>query len=179
VTFVIESSFESGNVISAAEATAFCRLDVPIVGGSAKNRGDEIMNITDSAREFFDACETGKGWAVCKAWCHDGATFSCQADALAEVTTLEGYTGWMAGLLTPLPDGRYELKAFATDPDSHSVIGFGVFHGTHTGEGGPVAPTGKSVAADYAYVMTFDGDKIRHMTKLWNDVQTLKALGWA
>ena len=137
------------------------------------------MNITDSAREFFDACETGKGWAVCKAWCHDGATFSCQADALAEVTTLEGYTDWMAGLLTPLPDGRYDLKAFATDPDRHSVIGFAVFHATHTGEGGPVAPTGKSVAADYAYVMTFDGDKIRHMTKLWNDVQTLRALGWA
>jgi len=137
------------------------------------------MNITDSAREFFDACETGKGWAVCKAWCHDGATFSCQADVLGEVTTMEGYTDWMTGLLTPLPDGRYELKAFATDPDRNAVIGFAVFHATHTGEGGPVAPTGKSVAADYAYVMTFDVDKIRHMTKLWNDVQTLKALGWA
>lgn len=137
------------------------------------------MNITDSAREFFDACETGRGWAVCKAWCHDGATFSCQSDTLADVTTLEGYTDWMTGLLTPLPDGRYELKAFATDPDHHSVIGSAVFHGTHTGEGGPIAPTGKSVAADYVYVMKFDGDKIRHMTKIWNDAQSLRALGWA
>ncbi len=137
------------------------------------------MTITDTAREFFEACETGKGWSVCNAWCHDGATFSCQSDALADTTTLEGYTDWMKGLLTPLPDGRYELKAFAADPDQDSVIAFAVFHGTHTGDGGPMAPTGKSVAADYVYVMEFDGDKIRHMTKIWNDAQSLKALGWA
>jgi predicted ester cyclase len=137
------------------------------------------MTITDTARDFFDACETGKGWAVCKAWCHDGATFSCQSDALADTATLEGYTEWMKGLLTPLPDGRYDLKAFATDPDSDTVIGFAVFHGTHTGEGGPVPPTGKAAAADYVYAMKFDGGKIRHMTKIWNDAQSLRALGWA
>ena len=136
------------------------------------------MTITDRARDFFDACETGKGWDVCRDWCHDGATFSCQSDALADTTTLEGYTEWMKGLLTPIPDGRYELKAFATDPDRNSVSAFGVFHGTHTGDGGPVAPTGNSVAADYVYVMEFDGDRIRHMTKIWNDAQTLRALGW-
>ena len=36
-------------------------------------------------------------------------------------------------------------------------------------EGGPVPPTGKSAQADYVYVMEFDGDRIRHMTKIWND----------
>jgi len=137
------------------------------------------MSITDNANAFFDACETGKGWSVCKAWCHDDATFSCQSDALADTKTLEAYTEWMKGLLTPLPDGHYELKAFATDPDNDSVVAFAVFHGTHTADGGPVAPTGKSVAADYVYAMKFDGDKIRHMTKIWNDAQSLKALGWA
>lgn len=137
------------------------------------------MTITDTARDFFEACEAGKGWAVCKAWCNDDATFSCQSDALADVTTLEGYTEWMKGLLTPLPDGRYDLKAFATDPDNNAVVGFAVFHGTHTGEGGPISPTGKSVAADYVYVMSFDGDRIQHMTKVWNDAQSLRELGWA
>ena len=136
------------------------------------------MTITDTAPRFFDACETGKGWSVCKAWSHDGATFSCQSDALAETTSLEGYTEWMKGLLTPLPDGRYELKAFATDSERNSVAAFAVFHGTHTGEGGPMPPTGKSVAADYVYVMQFEGDKICHMTKIWNDAQSLRALGW-
>ncbi len=137
------------------------------------------MSITESARSFFDACDTGKGWAGCKAWCHDGATFSCQSDALADVKTLEGYTEWTKGLLTPLPDGRYELKAFATDPERHSVTAFAVFHGTHKADGGPVPPTGKSVSADYVYVMEFDSGKIRRMTKIWNDAQSLRALGWA
>ncbi|MCW2520497.1 MAG: nuclear transport factor 2 family protein [Mycobacterium sp.] len=28
-------------------------------------------------------------------------------------------------------------------------------------------------------VMEFDGEKIRHMTKIWNDGHTLRQLGWA
>ena len=56
----------------------------------------------------------------------------------------------------------------------------GVFTGTHTGQGGPCPPTGKTVnKSDYVYVMDFDGDKIRHMTKVWPDAWALKELGWA
>ena len=139
----------------------------------------EAPPITDAAWKFFDACETGKGWETCRAWCHDGATFSSQAEPLAEITTLEGYTEWMKGLLGPVPDGRYELKAFAHDPQRNAVLAFAVFHGTHTGEGGPVPPTGREVAADYVYVMEFDGDRIRHMTKIWNAPWSLRELGWA
>lgn len=137
------------------------------------------MTISETAHDFFDACETGKGWSGCRAWCHDDATFSCQADALREVKTLAGYADWMQGLLGPIPDGRYELKAFATDEDRNMVVAAAVFHGTQTGEGGPVPPTGKTVAADYAYVMQFNGPKISHMTKIWNDNHSLRALGWA
>jgi len=38
---------------------------------------------------------------------------------------------------------------------------------------------GKSMQTDYVYAMVFDGDKIRHMTKIWNDGLALKGLGWA
>ncbi len=134
--------------------------------------------ITQTARAFFDACESGEGWQGCKAYCSPSATFSCQSDALAEVKTLEDYTEWMKGLLTPIPDGRYEVRAFATDSASNSVCGFGVFFGTHTGEGGPVPPTGKKTESEYVYVMEFDGPKIRHMTKIWNSGWALKELGW-
>ena len=54
-----------------------------------------------------------------------------------------------------------------------------MFHGTPTGEGGAVAPTGKSAAADYVYDIAFEDDKIRHMTKIWNDGATMQQLGWA
>jgi predicted ester cyclase len=59
------------------------------------------------------------------------------------------------------------------------VTAYAVFRGTHTGEGGPVPPTGKRVEADYVYIMDFEGGRIRHMTKVWNDAVSLKQLGWA
>lgn len=134
--------------------------------------------ISDVARAFLDACETGKGWNACKEHCHDAATFSAQAEALSGVETVQAYTEWMKGLFGPIPDGRYELKAFATDSERNCVVAFAVFSGTHTGEGGPVPPTGKSVAVEYVYAMQFDAGKIRHMTKVWNDVWTMQRLGW-
>jgi len=137
------------------------------------------MSIETSARDFFEACETGKGWEVCQQWCQSDASFDCQADALADTTTLEGYTTWIKGLQTPVPDGHYELKGFAADNERNIVLAFAVFHGTQTGEGGPVPPTGKTVATDYVYAMAFDGGKIRHMTKIWNDGVALRQLGWA
>lgn len=137
-----------------------------------------MSSMRETAERFFEACETGKGWDMCNQFCHDGATFSAQADALAEISTLEGYTDWMKGLLTPVPDGSYEVKSFAVDEERQNVAVYAVFRGTHTGEGGPVAPTGKKVEGDYVYVMQFEGDKIRHLTKIWNDVISLKQLGW-
>jgi len=93
--------------------------------------------------------------------------------------TLAQYTDWMQGLLTILPDGRYEVKSFATDLARNNVSAYGVFHGTHTGPGGPVPPTGRSTSADYVYVMQFADDKIVHMTKIWHSGLTMKDLGWA
>jgi predicted ester cyclase len=131
------------------------------------------------AKLFFEACETGKGWEGCKAYCHPDATFSAQAGVLADVDSLQGYTEWMKNLLTPVPDGRYELRFFAADEERDCVAAYAVFHGTQTGPGGPGEPTGKSVAADYVYAMQFEGGRIRHMTKIWNDTISLQQLGWA
>ena len=138
-----------------------------------------MTSIATTAEQFFDACETGKGWEVCRQHCQPNATFSAQADALQGIDTVEGYTEWMKGLLTPLPDGQAEVRSFAVDDSRKNVVAYGIFRGTNTGPGGPNPPTGKSAEADYVYVMDFDGDKIRHMTKIWNDVATLQQLGWA
>ena len=138
-----------------------------------------MNSIKKTAEQFFDACETGKGWETCSRHCHADASFSAQAEALAGVDTLQAYTEWMKGMLTPVPDGHYEVRSFAVDEDRNNVSAFGIFRGTHTGEGGPVPPTGRQVEADYVYVMEFEGDRIRHMTKIWNDAISLKQLGWA
>jgi predicted ester cyclase len=134
--------------------------------------------ITTVAEAFFDACETGKGWEVCSAYCTPNATFSAQAEPLLGVKTLEQYTEWMKGIMHLLPDAQYELKSFATDTARNNVAAYAIFSGTHTGEGGPVPPTGRRVSTDYVYVMQFEGDKIAHLTKIWNAGLALKGLGW-
>ena len=133
----------------------------------------------ETAKQFFDACETGKGWEGCQEFCHADATFSAQSGAVADITELAGYCEWMKNLLVPIPDGRYELKFMAEDEQRQSVAAFAIFHGTQTGEGGPVPPTGNTIVADYVYHMEFDGDRIKHMTKIWNDTISLQQLGWA
>jgi predicted ester cyclase len=107
------------------------------------------------------------------------ATFRAQAEPLLELKTLAQYTDWMKGIMAVLPDGHYEVKSFATDAARNNVAAYGVFHGTHTGPGGPVPPTGRHTSTDYVYVMQFDGDKIAHMTKIWHAGLAMKELGWS
>jgi predicted ester cyclase len=139
-----------------------------------------MASIRDIAHEFFVACEAGKGWSVCKVFCTPNATFSAQAEPLTGMASLEQYTDWMKGLLAILPDGTYEVRSFAVDDDRKNVCAYGVFSGTHSGEGGPCPPTGRRLkGSDYVYVMEFDGDKIKHMTKIWHAGWAMKELGWA
>ncbi len=84
----------------------------------------------------------------------------------------------MKGLCAIMPDGKYVVKSMATDEARGNVCTYAVLTATHTEEGGPLPPTGKRTSADYVYVMDFDGDKIRHITKIWNAGWTLKELGW-
>ncbi len=138
-----------------------------------------MTSITETAMKFFEACEEGKGWDECKNYCTADATFSAQAEPLADMQSLEQYTEWMKELLTLMPDAGYEIKSFAADDGRNNVCAYAVFSGTHTGEGGPSPPTGKRTESDYVYVMEFDGDKIRHMIKIWNAAWAMKELGWA
>jgi hypothetical protein len=138
-----------------------------------------MTSIKETAANFFDACETGRGWEACSAFCHPDASFSAQADTFKEIQTVEAYTEAMKGLLAgPIPDGSYELRSLAVDEDRGNVSGYAVFKGSNTGEGGPGAPTRNKVETDYVYVMEFDGELIRHMTKIWNDGFAMRQLGW-
>jgi ketosteroid isomerase-like protein len=136
-----------------------------------------MSSITESAQAFFAACEAGKGWEVCSAYCTSDATFTAQAEPLLELKTLQQYTDWMKGLMTVLTDGSYEVRSFATDAERNNVCAYGVFTGTHLA-GGPCQPTGKTTKTDYVYVMQFKDKKITHMTKVWHSGLALKELGW-
>ena len=134
-------------------------------------------SISANAKLFFDACETGKGWDACSAFCQENATFSAQSEPLVEIKDLKTYTEWMKGLANiTMPECKYDIKSWTSNETQ--VVGYAVFSGTHTGEGGPVAATGKSTVSDYVYVMNFDNGKINHMTKIWNAPWAMRELGW-
>ena len=44
-----------------------------------------MASIAETAKDFFTACETGKGWDGCKAFCKAGATFRCD-ERLAKIS---------------------------------------------------------------------------------------------
>jgi len=140
---------------------------------------DTAATITDTAAAFFEACESGQGWATCAQYCHPDATFSAQSEALTGVTSIEAYADWMQGLHTFMSDVSYEVKGFGTDTDRNCVVAYAVFSGTHTGEGGPLPATGKRTTSDYAYALQFEGDKIAHLTKVWHSGMAMQELGWA
>ena len=48
-----------------------------------------MTSMTGIAKNFFEACEAGKGWEGCQEYCEPGATFSAQAEPLAETRTLQ------------------------------------------------------------------------------------------
>lgn len=73
--------------------------------------------VESTARQFFEACEAGKGWEAFKAFCTDEASFSAQAEPLADLRTLQQYADWMKGLMQMMPDGRYEIRSLATDTE--------------------------------------------------------------
>lgn len=137
-----------------------------------------MTSITTVAERFFEACEAGRGWDACSQYCAPDATFCSQAEPLLEIKSLAQYADWMKAITTVFPGARYELKSFATDAERNNVAAYAVFHATHTGNGGPVPPTGLSMSTDYVYVMQFEGEKITHMTKIWHSGLALKSVGW-
>ena len=138
------------------------------------------MSAFETARQFFENCETSKGWEGCKQFVAPGATFEAQCEPCADIETVEGYCEWMKafGSVTA-PGATYDLHAAAFDEDSRTALFFATIHATHTGDGGPVPPTGKSTHATYLYALRMgDDDKVVHFDKVWNAPWSMKELGW-
>lgn len=138
------------------------------------------MDPFENAKKFFEACEAPSGWEGCKAYVADGATFSAQSEPLVGVTTVEAYCEWMHGFGTvTAPGATYDLHAAAYDESSRTALFFATYHPTHTGDGGPVPPTGKTAHADYVYALTMnDVGKVERMVKVWNAPWSMNELGW-
>ena len=138
------------------------------------------MTAFENAKKFFIACEAPEGWAGCKPYVANNATFTAQSEPLADINTVEAYCEWMLGLGTAVvPGATYDLHTSAYDEATRTAVFFATYHAKHTGDGGPVPPTNKETHSDYVYFLTMNDDnKIEKMVKVWNASWALKELGW-
>jgi hypothetical protein len=89
----------------------------------------------ETAKDFFQACESGKGWTVCKDFCVADAPWDCQGmweafPEFKEVKTIEDYTDWMKGLADTMGDkATFEISAAAFDEERSTALIFAVFGG--------------------------------------------------
>ena len=128
----------------------------------------------------MDACEKTEGWAGCKPFVAENATFEAQSEPLVDFTTVEAYCEWMKGFGTvTAPGATYDLNSASFDETTRTAVFFATYHAKHTGEGGPVPPTNQETNSHYVYVLKMDdSDKVAHMTKIWNAPWAMKELGW-
>ena len=138
------------------------------------------MSAFETATKFFHACESLKGWEGCSDYVATGATFSAQCEPLVDISTVEAYCEWWAGLGGgPLKGCAYEVHSSSYDEASKTALFFATVTGSHVGEGGPVPPTNRQTKANYVYVLCMnDEGKVEEMCKVWNAPWTLRELGW-
>jgi len=87
----------------------------------------------------------------------DGAALAAQCELLTDISSVEGYCEWMAGLgKSPLEGCAYELHSSSYGEANRTAVFFATFTASHVGEGGPVAK----------------------MCKVWNAPWALGELGW-
>ena len=139
------------------------------------------MNAFDTAKKFFEACESGAGWDGCKEFVSDGAAFVAQSEPLVDIATVEDYCEWSKGFGTvTAPGAKYDLHTSSYDEQTRTAVFFATFHAKHTGTGGPVPPTGKETHTHYVYCITLDeSDRVAKLVKIWNAPWAMKELGWA
>lgn len=134
--------------------------------------------IESIATNFHHACMTGKGWQECQQYCTPAASFTHEGTMLADIDTLEGYVAFIESVAVPVPDFRHEPLSVGVDERQQRVLIHYRIRGTHSGEGLPVPPTGKGFESYSVIVLHFQGDRIHHVDKVWNDHSVMQQAGW-
>ena len=72
------------------------------------------MDNLQTARNFFEQCDYGKGWDACKAYCQQDATFETEAETLSAINTLDTYCDWMTDAIDMFDDNvEIEIKGLS------------------------------------------------------------------
>jgi len=86
-----------------------------------------MADITSIAKEFFEACEAGKGWEGCRTYCLPTASFAAQSGATHRNPHIAGVYGVDEGA-ADLHAGRALCReGLATDNERQSVSAMASF----------------------------------------------------
>jgi hypothetical protein len=133
-----------------------------------------------NAKKVIHICDNGKPFEEIQDLVVSDAPFDCQAGAMKDIATVKGYDEWMAafGSITA-PGFTVDIHSIGWDSEHKVASFFATFNATHTGPGGPVEPTNKTMHSDYAYFVYMNEDgKCSKMSKVWNDAHALQQIGW-
>ena len=117
------------------------------------------MDNIQTARNFIEQCDYGKGWEACKIHCHLDATFETEAETLSAINTLDTYCDWMTDAIDMFDENvEIEVKAEAYDRQKDTVLIYAEIRGHLI-----IGPEPMFAKTDYVYVLKFDDGKISHM----------------
>jgi predicted ester cyclase len=136
-----------------------------------------MTDIEAIAASFHHACMTGAGWEACRQHCTPDATFEHEGETFADVRTLEAYAAFVQCLYAAVPDFGHDVLAVAVDHALGRALVHYRIRGTRAGGGPAVPPTGKAMASDCVLILHFEGERIHHAQKVWNDRQMMKQVG--
>ncbi len=154
-------------------------------------------SVDSIVKPYFEACELGKGWELCKVYCHPEATFEAQLKDVKHLKTLEAYSEFIKGLfLTTYKNLTYEIKSWLSF--QNQVVAYAVFKEMSI-ETDEVEETdgnllnndrkeeklknkkkmnNNPVLFEYVYVIDLEDGKVCNMTKIEDKKWAMEELGW-
>jgi predicted ester cyclase len=99
----------------------------------------------------------------------------CEATPQVDVRSREQFKEFLRQYDAGFPDNVQTFTHIVAEGDMIGV--FATYEGTHSGQMGPFAPTGKRVKFDFAGVFRVEGGKLAEFWVTWDNMAVLAQLG--
>jgi predicted ester cyclase len=99
----------------------------------------------------------------------------CEPTPDAVITDLDSYKAFLNAFTEGFPDNVQTIEHLAVDGDLIGV--WATYEGTHLGQFGPVAPTGKPVRFSFGGMFRVEDDKLAEFWVTWDQMTILRQLG--
>jgi hypothetical protein len=132
-----------------------------------------VLSLAHNAHLFVDSCDAGRGWTGCKYWCHDDASYSCEIGQTPNASKLAAYTDSKKKQLLLGVNCENIVKCLDVYDSLDPAYAVAKMRYPQTNNCGPAPSANTPTDPSYAYIIEFEGDKIRHVIKVSNEPREL------